>query len=207
MNGYLYILNIFRKSKSSAGFTLIELLVAMMLTTIVVSIAGFGLVTIAAANNKAQAETERRVNLNRALDFIADEIRMSNSVNTGSSLTISGATGVLHLTIPSDSTNPNRVYYIGPSDSNWVGPNTVFRAVGTYTTTATVSGGSMLVDAITAPVSAPSCSGTLAGANGFYACVQNNRMVDLYLYGKLTDAYNNQTGTYEVKTRVFARSR
>lgn len=202
MKGYFSTFNIFRYPKSSAGFTLVELLVAMVITTILVSLAGSGLVSIMSANQKVAAETERRVNLNRALDFIADEIRMANSLSAGGT----GATKTLHLTIPSDSTNPNRVYYIGSSDSNWVGPNTVFRAVGTYSTSASVSGGKMIVDAITDPASAPSCSGTLAGANGFYACIQNNRVVELYLYGKLTDAYNNQNGIYEAKTKVFARS-
>lgn len=206
MKNYFNNFKVLKISKRAAGFTLIELLVAMSLTTIVVTLAGSGLVVMMEKNQKTEAETLRRTGLNRALDFIADEIRMANSVSAGSSLTISGSTGVLRLTIPSDSTNPNRVYYIGASDSNWAEPNTVFRAVGTYSPSASVSGGKMLVDAITTPVSVPSCSsGTLLGANGFYACI-NNRIVDLYLYGVLTDAYGNQIGTYEAKTKVFARS-
>ena len=66
----------------SSGFTLIELLVAMSITTIVVTIAGSGLVAIMQNNSKAEAETLKRTELNRALDFIADDIRESNMVAT-----------------------------------------------------------------------------------------------------------------------------
>lgn len=97
---------LFGIQKTSAGFTLIELLVAMSLTTIVVSVAGFGLVTIMGANNKGEAETQRRVNLNRALDFIADEVRMASSVRD-SATAPSWATD-------SDNTNPAN------SASDWI---------------------------------------------------------------------------------------
>lgn len=73
---------IFGIQTTSAGFTLIELLVAMALTSIVLSLTGFGLVTIMQKNAKAQGETSRRTELNRALDFIADEVRMANSITT-----------------------------------------------------------------------------------------------------------------------------
>lgn len=72
---------IYSLQKVSAGFTLIELLVAMTLTSIVVAVAGSGLVTIMGRNSKTEAETERRVNLNRALDFIADDIRTASKVD------------------------------------------------------------------------------------------------------------------------------
>jgi len=75
---------LFGIQKTSAGFTLIELLVAMSITTIVVGLAGSGLVTIMDANNKGEAETQRRTNLNRALDFISDEVRMASSVSDSS---------------------------------------------------------------------------------------------------------------------------
>lgn len=77
-----YFLKLFGFQKNSAGFTLIELLVAMSLTTIVVGVAGFGLVAIMGANNKGEAETQRRENLNRALDFISDEVRTASMVSS-----------------------------------------------------------------------------------------------------------------------------
>ncbi len=100
--------------KKNAGFTLIELLVAMAITTIVVSIAGFGLVTITSANTKAETETQRRVDLNRALDFISNEVRIATQVNDRISAptwawTSLGSTGSpsaqLYLQIPYKAVN------------------------------------------------------------------------------------------------------
>lgn len=64
---------------SSAGFTLIELLVAMSIVSVVLTIAGYGLVAIMTKNQTADTETTNRVNINRALDFISDEVKMANS--------------------------------------------------------------------------------------------------------------------------------
>lgn len=79
---------IFKTCSSSAGFTLIELLIAMSLTLIVVSLAGAGLVTMMQSNSKAETETLRRTELNRALDFIADEVRMANAITLNTSTAI-----------------------------------------------------------------------------------------------------------------------
>jgi len=79
-NNFARISKIVNTQSRMAGFTLIELLVAMSLTVIIVSITGFGLVAMMTKNSKAEAETLRRAELNRALDFIADEVRMANNV-------------------------------------------------------------------------------------------------------------------------------
>lgn len=82
MKNYLKTyLKIFNIRSSSAGFTLIELMIAMALTTIVVSAAGFGLVSMTNNNKKAEAKTQRRIELSRALDFISDDIRMASSIS------------------------------------------------------------------------------------------------------------------------------
>lgn len=98
---------------SSAGFTLIELLVAMSIVSVVLTIAGYGLVAIMTKNQTADTETTNRVNINRALDFISDEVKMANSAIdssgtaptwswTGSNGLGSGvnATAQLYLQIP-----------------------------------------------------------------------------------------------------------
>lgn len=87
-------LKISRACKSSAGFTLVELLVAVAITGIVITVAGFGLVAILQADNKAEAQTERRGELNRALGFIADEIRMARRVNTTGDTTTTASAAV-----------------------------------------------------------------------------------------------------------------
>jgi len=218
MKKYLPIL---KTEPFSKGFTLTELLVAMSLTVVVLTLAGSGLVSIMNANQKAELETERRTNLNRALDFIADEIRTAKSVTSipsGFSFAQGSTTVALLVTLPatSPSSNPPRiVYFINPSTTNWAVPYTIRR----YELPSTYSSGiisvpsdadssvNMLVDGIMPPTTTlPTCmtNGGLKGANGFYACISDdNRTVDLYLYGKLS---NTNSTTYEAKTRVFARS-
>jgi prepilin-type N-terminal cleavage/methylation domain-containing protein len=157
MKNYLKTyLKIYNVHSSSAGFTLIELLVAMALTTIVVTAAGFGLITIMDNNKKAEAKTERRIELSRALDFMMDEIRMARRINTTTNTTTTasaavtasntatafspslGSTGtiVLYLEIPlspttcSGSPGPtfDRVVYdIRSSTSTWLSPRTINR--------------------------------------------------------------------------------
>lgn len=237
-------LQLLKDRHCSKGFTLIELLLAMSITSIVLSLAGAGLLAIMEANEKSERENERRVNLNRAMDFIADEVRMANSVQqataaSGQTPFSTSGTGVLLLNIPSDTTNPNKVYFIRPSSTTWISPNTINRAEGTYTnpiSSITANTDRVLVDAIETvqsvatgtcasgyrylrhnttstwvclpATSAPStCSTTLTGNNGFFACVgSDNRTVDLYLYGKLSSNQQPSKQPYLVKTRVFARS-
>ncbi|HEY9781688.1 MAG TPA: type II secretion system protein [Leptolyngbyaceae cyanobacterium] len=230
-------LKIFKNYQSSAGFTLIEFLVAMAITSIVISVAGFGLVTIMQRNGKEESENARRVELNRALDFISDDIRMASKVKVASSYTISPASPacgsptpvpVLHLTIPDSPTNNEIVYYFNDisnctgntpaTKSLWIKPAFIKRVQNVTTTTIAGSNGSELVDAITNEDVTPNCPTDLStvsptpNANGkvkgFYACTNssNPRAVELHLLGNITDAYGNFIKTYEVKTRVFARS-
>lgn len=128
------LLKILKTRNSSAGFTLIELLVAASITTIVVGLTGTGMVSITQNNKKAKAETERRVELNRALDFIADEIRQAKPIATDASANLatvapgfnsSGRTPVLTLQIPGVSQRV--IYYIESSSSPWLGPKVISR--------------------------------------------------------------------------------
>lgn len=138
----------YSKDQSSAGFTLIELLVAASITTIVVSSAGTGLVAIMQNNSKAEAENLRRMELNRALDFISDEVRTAKTVAKDASANLStvapgfnssNRTPVLTLEIPGVSQRV--IYYIAspPSNSVWSGPKVLYRwgptfgANGNYT--------------------------------------------------------------------------
>lgn len=74
------------------GFTLIELLVAVVISTIVISVAGFGIVTILTMNDRAEASIERQVDLNRAFDFLTNEIRMAQKINFTTTTAANGTT-------------------------------------------------------------------------------------------------------------------
>lgn len=135
-NKFSRIYKIVNSQSLSAGFTLIELLVAASITTIVVSLAGFGLVTMMENNTKAESETSRRTELNRSLDFIADEVRMAQAVATNASANLStvalnfnssNKTPVLTLQIPGVSQRV--IYYIeSPSATSvWLGPKVISR--------------------------------------------------------------------------------
>lgn len=230
MKSYFNFLNIC-KYQSSSGFTLVELLVAIAITGIVTTVAGFGLVNILQANRKAEAQTERRMNLNRALNYIADDIREARSVQNGASYTIPSpspscavATPVMDLTVPkNDGTTKKIVYYLNDisgcssSQSVWLKPGVIKRVDDVIGTTISGIDGNELVDAIAVPASDPSCSGsgTRTGTKGFYACIPSDgRSITLYLYGKLTDSQttnpscgiNTPVPYYCVTTKAFARS-
>jgi prepilin-type N-terminal cleavage/methylation domain-containing protein len=121
------------------GFTLIELLVAAAIMSIVVALVGIAFVGILKQNRKAEFNSERRTNLNRALDYIANEVRMATTVavpTASPTTTIYSGTGVLRLKVPvpnpaSGSVYNSRlytvVYYRSNSWTGWDSPNSIWR--------------------------------------------------------------------------------
>jgi Tfp pilus assembly protein PilW len=83
-----------RRSSPSAGLTLIELLVAALITSIVILIAGNGLLSALNATQVAEAKTARRTELNRAFDFMTNEIRMAQSINRTNNLSVNSTVTV-----------------------------------------------------------------------------------------------------------------
>ncbi len=70
------------KFSPRAGFTLAELLLAAAMTLIVVSGAGYALLTILKNNKMANATSETQSTYNRAVEFISEEIKGANSIDT-----------------------------------------------------------------------------------------------------------------------------
>jgi len=224
----------YKNYQSSAGFTLIELLVAASITTIVVTLAGSGLVAIMQNNSKAQAETLRRIELNRALDFMADEVRQAKSIATDASANLSTVAPsfttstekkpVLTLEIP--GVFQRVIYYTASpaATSFWSGPKVIHRwgppfdTDGNYTnaTNPAAWDGRALVDLIadttpalatTCPTSSWSPNPSVNNGQGFTACVDpTGKIAEIYLRGKLADAYGNALASYQVSNKVFARS-
>ncbi len=203
--------NFFKKilnnSRSSAGFTLVELLVAASITTIVVGVAGYGLVSIMGANRTASAETDRRMELNRSLDFIAEEVRQATAINRiaapaisqPSSSTVEAGTVQSLLVLDIPGVDQPVVYHIAQpkSGSVWGGPRVIYRwgpplaSNGTYTNTNNDADNTLnwqnepLVDLIRATKPSPNspCPGgwspspNLANRLGFYACIDPTRRI------------------------------
>jgi prepilin-type N-terminal cleavage/methylation domain-containing protein len=97
-----------RKSNRLArqGFTLIELLVASLLTTVVILIAWSGLVSAMSMSQTAEARSARQAELNKALDFMTNEIRMARSINASETLSANGTSVSLQDVITSVGINP-----------------------------------------------------------------------------------------------------
>jgi Prokaryotic N-terminal methylation motif len=83
-----------RQYSSSAGLSLIELLVATVITAVVILIVGDGLVSALNASKVAEARTARRTELNRAFDFMTNEIRMAQSINRTNTLSATGTDNI-----------------------------------------------------------------------------------------------------------------
>ncbi|MDJ0602054.1 MAG: hypothetical protein QNJ37_24840 [Crocosphaera sp.] len=75
-------LKLLQKYRPSAGWTLAELMIAAAMTLVVVMIAGFGLVTILRENKVANATGEMQYDINRATEFISEEIRSAKTIET-----------------------------------------------------------------------------------------------------------------------------
>jgi prepilin-type N-terminal cleavage/methylation domain-containing protein len=129
-------------SQHQRGFTLVELLVSLVITGIVISLTGSGLYALMSANQRAQIETTDRLELEQALAFITDEIKMSKQVMTSLPLlpigtthfqAASGSSRVKPILILSPSANSGLrhpiVYYIAdpPNSSVWLGPRVIYR--------------------------------------------------------------------------------
>jgi prepilin-type N-terminal cleavage/methylation domain-containing protein len=124
------------------GFTLIELLVAIAITGIVITLTGSGLYTLMTANQRSQIETTERLELEQALAFMTDEIKMSKQIAFSPPATSSKhssfrqASGskdpqiilVLDPATNSALTDPI-IYYLAdpPNKSVWNGPRVIYR--------------------------------------------------------------------------------
>ncbi len=75
-------LKLLQKYRPSAGWTLAELMIAAAMTLVVIMVAGFGLVTILRENKVANATGQMQYDMNRAAEFISEEIRSAKTIET-----------------------------------------------------------------------------------------------------------------------------
>jgi len=62
------------------GFTLTELLVALVITSVLVTGATIGLQTLLQASSRSEQESQARYQMNRALDYITEDIRTADQL-------------------------------------------------------------------------------------------------------------------------------
>ncbi|NJM95716.1 MAG: hypothetical protein HC792_06080 [Acaryochloridaceae cyanobacterium CSU_5_19] len=70
-----------RVGGSTEGFTLVELLTATVMTAMVTTLVGMGIVWAFQSNQRTEAIAARRHDLSRAFDFISNEVRMAARIN------------------------------------------------------------------------------------------------------------------------------
>jgi prepilin-type N-terminal cleavage/methylation domain-containing protein len=135
-------INHYSQSIQQRGFTLIELLIAIAITGIVIGLTGTGLYALMNANQRSQIETTDRLELEQALAFMTDEIKMSQQIMTSIPSPPTAITGfhpasgsshiqpilVLNPAANSGLTNPI-VYYLAdpPNSTVWLGPRVIYR--------------------------------------------------------------------------------
>ncbi len=223
MKNYFKNLN---NRKLTAGFTLAELLIGSYISTVVVGTLGYGLFMMMNANKTASAQSERRIELNRALDFISDEIRQAEKIEPDGSSALasapdftlpSGARPVLVLKIA--NTSQRVIYYTSPADFPWLGPNLIRRwgpdldLDGRYINAGAPQNWNHepLIDLIEDTVSTPNClpgwsANPSSGATGFYACVDpTGDMAEVHANGRVNKADGNSE-SYEVSAVTTTRA-
>lgn len=215
------LLKLFKKNKTSTGYTLTELLIGASISVVVIGAAGMGLINLLQGNKTSTVQAERRTEVNRALEFISDEVKKAKAIETNPTSVLpagfdpTGKQVVLALDLPNlGQVNPNDrvIYYVAPkpnNDTTWLGPNVIYRYgppisdQGDYTNGAWGSA-RPLVDRIDDQTISPSsCTGTAISAKGFAACVNSNKKIaQLYISG----TYTGSNEKYQANTQVYARA-
>ncbi len=129
--------------REDRGFTLIEIMLALAVTGIVLVLAGGGLFALMNANQRSQMETTDRLELEQALLFMTDEIKMSQQIvpslpaktysETSKFQAASGSSDIQPILIlnpsPSSKLTDPIVYYLAnpPNRSVWIGPRVIYR--------------------------------------------------------------------------------
>jgi hypothetical protein len=126
--------------KQLTGFTLTELLIASVMAFFVVSAAGFAILVMTRESLTNQVSGDIQFNLNRAMDFITDEVKSASKVYiTEPDFTPPDDAQVI-LGLDNPQLSQPIIYYIKPKISSdvWLGPNIIYRwgpridSTGTY---------------------------------------------------------------------------
>ncbi len=184
------------------GFTLVEILLAIAMSSIVVSAAGYAIVFVSKKNQISELQSVRRIELNRALDFIADDVREATEVQgtTEDGTVVKDKDEIPRATYLKVIKSTETVFYYYDevaSENVWAGPGVIRRWVG-ENPPANPKAGEVLVDGIagdTSSLEGVGCNLTneegtdipISNGNaGFIVCINSAfRTADLALYGRL----------------------
>lgn len=226
MNPFHSPLHLIQRQHNLRGFTLPELLIAATISLGVVSLGGFGLISILSSSQVANAQNERRIELNRSLEFVSAEVRQADTIEKDASAptlpsdfpfpSIDKDKLVLMLYPESSSSTPIIYYVDSPIGNIWKGPKVVYRwgpefnNDGTYKNLAASSWTpEPLIDAIEDTNTAPTCPGadwTANGTVGFGACVNALGKVAELSHSGVYDRPLQSSGVYKAQTTSISRA-
>ncbi|OKH11606.1 prepilin-type N-terminal cleavage/methylation domain-containing protein [[Limnothrix rosea] IAM M-220] len=208
----LYLKNLLCR-KQVKGFTLTELLVAIAISGLVLSGLGAGLVAVLNSNKDSTVKTDVKNQLNRAIDYINDDIARSRVA--GASTPVRDTLILNYFTTEAPTVSNTIEYQLTASTDTdpWLGPNILRRRV---------NGGDwqVLVDGLTENnvSSELTCNDPngLIGSGGFQACIETGTAtngtavyrVRVGLFGELFDTEGTDTSseTLSVLVDTIARS-
>jgi prepilin-type N-terminal cleavage/methylation domain-containing protein len=110
--------NFLLRQLDRGGFTLVELIIALAITTIVISLTGTGLYALMTANQRSQIETTDRLELEQALAFMTDEIKMSRQVKANISWPTTPTTTIPNFNPASGSSDVQPILVLIPASSS-----------------------------------------------------------------------------------------
>lgn len=214
------------RSYKKNGFTLTELLLAAGLTTMTILLGGWAVANVTQISKSNSSQSERKMELNRALDFMAAEIRQASGINLDntpasfSPPTTEIASGshqdVLRLRIQG-ATQPVIYYLATPSSTNqtWRGPKVLYRWGPPFNGNGYDIAASWvhqpLIDALEDTMSTVTCplnwtQSPPTNVTSFYACVDpSGKIAQLYNKGRITKSLE-RTAPYLAASQAFARS-
>jgi hypothetical protein len=222
--------NLSPKKSSERGFSLADMMIAGVITSAVVSVSGYGVAAMIDSSTTANSKTERRVEMNRAIDFIATEVRGATSIvkdvstatvptafsPDSTKVDVSTVQKVLMINVPGTASDTPIIYYVAkPVDGNWKGPRVVYRwgpafdSTGNYSNAATVADwkSEPLIDKIANGGPTPSCSsGSLNGTSGFYSCVDDSGKTATIFQSGVINKTLGRSASYGVNSIVGTRS-
>jgi hypothetical protein len=220
-------------SRAADGFTLTELLVAGALTATVVGVSGVGLASMLSSSFDSGAQNERRIELNRSLDFVAAEVRQAEKIEPDADRALSEAPAfdaadkipVLTLKIPGVSQRV--IYYLAEAEGTWRGPQAIYRWGPSFNSNGGYDNATPpdtwryepLIDLISDETSTPDCpedqtttpptpwtANPSTNATGFYSCVSpTGKVASVFHKGQLTKVLGRHK-SYALGTKVFART-
>jgi hypothetical protein len=217
--------------KLPTGFTLTELLIAAFLTTTVVMLGGWAMANIISYSKTSSSKSDRRIELNRALDFIASEVREASAINidpqptefspAATEIDPASVQNVLVLNLQ-ELPRPVIYYLAAPASTNktWRGPRVVYRWGPIFTTSGQYGSDKTtpaswthqpLIDALEETTSIANCdtgwtTSPVGSPSGFYACISpTHRIAKLFQKGQIRKVLG-ASEPYLLQTQALTRS-